>query len=478
MLDSAVAHLGGVGPAVGEIAWAGSADGLRATIVQRPGAAAAGQSTEWTRTELTAPLLDERGALRRDALGEPTRMDPPLILPELRDSVADYLLVSDPMNRVLAPRMSSWIARAAHAWTERDMHLLTSVIPRDARIVRGRDARARVAALAPFFALGRETRTVALGDSLFWVIELYSATASYPHSLHLNAAGEERSYFRHAATALVDAHSGAVRFAYDPASLDPIARTWIARFPWLFVQNKNLSPALLAALPPATDGALAKAEAMARYGSSTIGSTPRFAARPDGADSTLAGEGPAVFALPSPAHPTAWALPLLDASDRVTGLVVALGGPRHPVLWVPSQLTGPRWREQVLEPLRRTLDAPGGVPRDARRLHGRVHSVPVRGAFVFLQSLYAWRAGEPLSVARLSAFAHDSISTGNSLQEAIARGTVGWHGRTAPPSSTAELRARVAALYESMRTALRRGDLARFGAAFDSLGTLIGRSAP
>jgi len=67
-------------------------------------------------------------------------------------------------------------------------------------------------------------------DTLYWKLELYSASSNYPLSQHFVLAGEERSYFRHAATALVNARTGRVMIAADPAP-DPIAQAWTAAFP-------------------------------------------------------------------------------------------------------------------------------------------------------------------------------------------------------------------------------------------------------
>ena len=52
-------------------------------------------------------------------------------------------------------------------------------------------------------------------------------------------------------------------------------------------------------------------------------------------------------------------------------------------------------------------------------------------------------------------------------------GGVPGPGPGAPPSL--DFRARVTAVYEAMQSALRRGDLAAFGAAYRDLGALLGR---
>jgi len=82
------------------------------------------------------------------------------------------------------------------------------------------------------------------GDTLTWVVELYSASRSYPLSKHFRLAGEERSYFRHAATALVNSLTGRVTLVPAP-SPDPIAMAWRARFPSNFRAG---SPDILDAL--------------------------------------------------------------------------------------------------------------------------------------------------------------------------------------------------------------------------------------
>jgi len=90
--------------------------------------------------------------------------------------------------------------------------------------------RNRVRALAPIFAQGTIVEPLFHADTLYWKLELYSASNTFPLSKHFMLAGEERSYFRHAATALVNARTARVFNAADAAP-DPIAAAWMARFP-------------------------------------------------------------------------------------------------------------------------------------------------------------------------------------------------------------------------------------------------------
>jgi uncharacterized membrane protein (UPF0182 family) len=103
-------------------------------------------------------------------------------------------------------------------------------VPDGSYIARRRDVRERVTALAPVFAQGSKVDPAYLGDTLTWVLELYSASNTYPLSRHLRLAGAERTYFRHSGTALINAMTGRVMIVPAP-SPDPIATAWRARFP-------------------------------------------------------------------------------------------------------------------------------------------------------------------------------------------------------------------------------------------------------
>jgi uncharacterized membrane protein (UPF0182 family) len=134
------------------------------------------------------------------------------------------------VRNVAAPRLGGGLRRLASAWAEQRLDLLWNGASDDSHIARRRDVRDRVRALAPVFTQGSRVVPAYLGDTLTWVLELYSASRMYPLSKHYKLAGEERSYFRHSATALINALTGRVTFVPDP-SPDPIATAWRARFP-------------------------------------------------------------------------------------------------------------------------------------------------------------------------------------------------------------------------------------------------------
>jgi uncharacterized membrane protein (UPF0182 family) len=160
------------------------------------------------------------------AAGQQLLRQDSLIYPGARGLV----VVSDPQLDVAGPPLGESLSRVGYAWAYQSFDLLSDSIPRRARLIPVRDVRSRVGQLAPIFAQGSMTEPMFHADTLYWKLELYSASSDYPLSQHFVLAGEERSYFRHAGTALVNARTGRVMIAADPA-LDPIAQGWMAAFP-------------------------------------------------------------------------------------------------------------------------------------------------------------------------------------------------------------------------------------------------------
>lgn len=133
-------------------------------------------------------------------------------------------------RNVPAPVLGSGLRRLANAWAEQRLDLLWSDAPSSSRIARRRDVKQRLNALLPVFAPGSSVTPGYLGDTLTWIVEMYSASDTYPLSRHFTLAGADRTYFRHSGTALVNSLTG--RVVLVPATPpDPIAATWRASFP-------------------------------------------------------------------------------------------------------------------------------------------------------------------------------------------------------------------------------------------------------
>jgi uncharacterized membrane protein (UPF0182 family) len=341
-----------------------------------------------------------------------------------------------------------------------------------------RDVRERVSLLAPVFALGDDVLPLLHEGALYWTVDLYSASNSYPLSQRWLLAGSVRSYFRHAATALVDAATGRVRFV-SVERPDPVARTWMALQPALFIAARDLPPGLADRLPPATDGALAQLRTFAEHGSRMEGPVGRIVA-----DSAILGDGPTPHLVTTEAGTVlAWSVPLLEAGDQFAGTITAIGGRRRATYWDSTAVPRERW-SAMRERLRLALDSaratlPELSRREPRVRPGRVQVTMTTGGPLLLQPLQWNRGDGSIVISRVAVLDAGRVGVGMTLQEALGRANGTAAGvRFAPRDDPAFAETRdagVSRLYDVMRQAMQRGDWTRFGAAFDSLGQILGR---
>ncbi len=444
--------------------WQANGASLAALLVEHSSEGAGEARDVWGVTRYDAAAADERGLPVRAGNGR--FADEALIEePAVYDSAPAYSVLSDSLRQLAGVEMVSTRSRLAHAWALQNFRLLFGDLPLDRpTIVRRRDVRTRVRALTPFLVQGSEVVPVYAMDSLYWVLELYVASDLYPLSQRFALLGEERGYFQHAATALVHAASGRVRFVALP-SPDPVAATWIARFPQLFVRATSLPAALQAALPPVTDGARAQALAFAAAGFRGDSLEVRHFATLDGADSASARE-PAHAALPGIGVSTLW--PLLDDADRVRGVVAAESGTQRVTTWIPVRSNGARWGG-VLDRLR-AADTSG---RENGLVRSPLRAVPVAAQPMYVQSVFQWRPGGSPRLVHVEALVVDSLHVGPTLAAALGASD----GARTPQSAPRDFRARADSLYRVMRDALARGDWSAFGRAFDALGASL-RATP
>jgi uncharacterized membrane protein (UPF0182 family) len=451
-------------------AWNESPAGPVATAIERPVGGG-----RWIGIRVLASGEEPQGSLLRvDSLGRSDLSDEPLPPALIQEGASGDTVVADSAGVIAAPAMEGTITRVAHAWIAQNLRLLSEDLPeRNARVVSVRDVRARVHLLVPFFEIGSTIWPAVVGDSLWWVVDLYAASNDYPLSAHVPMGDGYVSYFQHAGVAFVEAYTGRVLLARD-RTLDPIGHTWVNEFPRLFTPWDRVPPALAAQAPPRTDQAIVVAGSYLRRSTERADSSaPVRAITPPVTDSSTAGGQNAVvscFALPAASSACTWSMPLLDSRERVAGLILAIGGSRATVLRYRSRVEGPRWTD-VSDRLERPTDS---VPNPSRVIEGRLRSVPYRGGVAFVRPEYAWPADVAPDLDRVVVVLDDSASSGHTLAQALGLGQV---PHLAPrPSTAAEFRARVLDLYDAMEASLKRGDLTAFAAQFNELGRVLGRS--
>ncbi len=464
---------GGVPPAVG---WAPSADGLIAVIVQPPAVGTAQRAEGWAIIHTLATAADSRGdPIVVGADGRPfpreSRTAPVIVHPD----AAGLLVIDDPVGHVAAPPLRDFSSRLAHAWSMQNLPLLFGEQPRvQPRIVTRRDVLARVRALAPFHTTGTSVTPLVAADTVHWLVDLYSTSRSYPLSDRVLLGGREYRFVQRALTAIVNGSTGRVFLVADPG-YDPVTRGLLIAFPELYTSWDRIPDVLVSVVPPAADEGRVHAAVLARY---SFRGEPLRRGRPAGGESpdTLLERAPlAAFMLPSAAG-LGVSHAVLDAHDRLAGLVVATGGSRRASHWLPLEEDGARW-STLLDMLQRTLDTIADFPRDARAARGRLRAVPAGEEPLLVQPLYAWREERPPVLSRVAVIARGRVHLGPSLAGALGVPDPAVAALVEPLGAD-QFRRRVVELYDAMRSAMQRGDWNAFGSAYEELGNLLQRTAP
>ncbi|MDY5975792.1 MAG: UPF0182 family protein, partial [Anaerovoracaceae bacterium] len=127
--------------------------------------------------------------------------------------------------------------RILFAIRERSLKLLVSSnITSDSKIVINRNIEDRVKKIMPYLAYDSDPYMVTAGGGLYWIIDAYTTSSSYPYSepYHQETG---TNYIRNSVKVVIDAYNGDVNY-YIVDETDPIAQTLQKIYPKLF---KNLS---------------------------------------------------------------------------------------------------------------------------------------------------------------------------------------------------------------------------------------------
>ena len=442
--------------------WNSTVNGIVADVVGAPPTGASSRAP-WTVARVRAAEADERGApVRVPAPDTPAGEDVPLDAPLVYPGAPTMTIIADSLNHTAGTPLESFFVRLAVAWSMQNFRILAQDLQQPSpTLIAHRDVHERVARYAPFFEQGRRVQPLLLGDTLYWGIDLYTASDTYPLSWQVLAAGQERSYFHHAAVAIVQASTGETVVVPDSV-LDPVAETWVHRIPSIFGSWTSLPAGLRALLAPPLDGVYAQAIAFGRFGTRSDSDTPRHIPVLNGADSAIFSADVPIGGLP--AETTAIVLPLIDDVDRLRGLFIGTGGPSPRALWYEPTQPGPRW-SKVLDQLR-SLDSAGTLAREGPIVRGRVRAIPIASGVGFLQPTYRWRSENVPALIRVATLVGDSARALAPTSNVLARTPEPRTGARGTPGTAS-------ALYAEMKDALRRGDWVAFGRAFDALGRVL-----
>jgi len=133
-------------------------------------------------------------------------------------------------------RIGSGLRRLLIAWAEGDLSKVpfSDAITPDSRLLINRNIREIVDGLAPFLTYDRDPYVVVGADgNLYWIIDAFTESSSYPYSRHHNINDNDVNYVRNSVKVVIDAYNGATNFyVFDPE--DPVIAAYRATFPSLF----------------------------------------------------------------------------------------------------------------------------------------------------------------------------------------------------------------------------------------------------
>ncbi len=142
--------------------------------------------------------------------------------------------------------LGGFLRRAIIAWDRGDIAKLpfSDDVNAQSRLLMRRNVRDRVATLAPFLTYDQDPYVV-IGDDgrLFWMMDAFTTSDSYPYSRHYNAGGSSINYMRNSVKVVIDAYTGATTF-YVIDSDDPIIAACRRIYPALFKDVAAMPPTL------------------------------------------------------------------------------------------------------------------------------------------------------------------------------------------------------------------------------------------
>jgi uncharacterized membrane protein (UPF0182 family) len=139
-------------------------------------------------------------------------------------------------------RLGGGFRRTLLAWALGDISKLpfSDDITSESRVMIRRDIRQIVNGLAPFLIYDNDPYLVVSKDGrLFWMLDAYTQSASYPYSRHHTVGKYSVNYIRNSVKVVIDAYNGTTNFyVFDNA--DPMITAYRSVFPALFQDASNM----------------------------------------------------------------------------------------------------------------------------------------------------------------------------------------------------------------------------------------------
>ena len=145
-------------------------------------------------------------------------------------------------------RIGSYLRRSLLAWAIGDLSKLpfSDDVNSESRLLIHRNIIELVNGVAPFLIYDRDPYIVVSADGrLFWMLDAFTESSTYPYSSHHDVADNSINYIRNSVKVVIDAYNGTLRF-YVFDNQDPLISAYRSMFPSLFQDSSQMPPDLRA----------------------------------------------------------------------------------------------------------------------------------------------------------------------------------------------------------------------------------------
>jgi uncharacterized protein len=139
-------------------------------------------------------------------------------------------------------RVGGGLRRLLLAWEVGDLSKLpfSDDVSSESRVMIHRNIKEIVNGIAPFLVYDRDPYIVAGNDGgLYWMIDAFTESSTYPYSRHHKVEGNEINYIRNSVKVVIDAYNGTTRF-YVFDQQDPLIAAYRGIFPSLFLDASQM----------------------------------------------------------------------------------------------------------------------------------------------------------------------------------------------------------------------------------------------
>jgi uncharacterized membrane protein (UPF0182 family) len=138
--------------------------------------------------------------------------------------------------------LGSGIRRMVMAWALGDLSKLpfSDDVTSDSRVLINRNIRKIINGVAPYLIYDDDPYIVVSNDGkLFWMVDAFTESASFPYSRHHQAGTNRVNYIRNSVKVVIDAYNGSVKYYVFDIN-DPLIQTYRSIFPALFVDGSEM----------------------------------------------------------------------------------------------------------------------------------------------------------------------------------------------------------------------------------------------